>query len=78
MVTSSSPAFTFPYYIFFITYSEKGNKLQLESFLASLDTFYIQMLNEKPMCNSKRWNSMRKTTQMHLHLNKSKPEELDF
>lgn len=57
-------------------HSEKENNLQLKIFLATLDTFYIQILNEKPMCNSERWNSMRKA--IHLDLNKSNTEELDF
>lgn len=56
-------------------YSEKGNNLQLKIFQSSFDTFSIQMLNEKPMCNSKNWNSTRKTVQVHLELNKSNSEE---
>lgn len=34
------------------------------------------MLNEKPMWNSKKWNSMRETIQMRIELNKSNSEEL--
>lgn len=35
-------------------YSEKGSNLQLNIFQSSFDTFSIQMLNERPMCNSKK------------------------